>query len=108
MGLLTDADRAAMRADLISVRDDNPVSIVIRRGNTTLAAQTVRIARLAPARRTDQGNVEQSEQRVVVMGAIALDIAKGDRFNAGGNLYEVDFVRPNQTAMVAAEARLIA
>lgn len=108
MGLLTDADRAAMRADLQAVRDDNPVSITIRRGNTTLPTQTVRIARLAPARRTDSGQMEQSEQRVVVMGDTDLDIAKGDRFNAAGNLYEVDFVRPNQTAMVAAEARLIA
>lgn len=97
-----------MRADLLSVRDDNPVSITIRRGNTQLVAQTVRIARTAAGQRTDTGTLEQHEGRVVVMGDTTLDIATGDKFNAGGSLYQVDFVRPNKSAAVVAEARLIA
>lgn len=109
MGLLSSAEWAAMRADLRQVRDDNPVSIVIRRGAVELPGQTVRIARQgATNRRTDVGSIEQSEQRVVVMGEPSLDLRKGDRFNdASGELYEVDFVRPNRRAMLVAEARLI-
>lgn len=108
MGLLTAGDVAAMQADLLAVRDDNDVSIVIRRGSTTLAAQSVRVARQGGnATRSDGGGTEQFSQRVVVLGAVGLDIATGDRFNAGGRLYEVDFVRPNRVAATMAEARVI-
>lgn len=107
MALLTVADKAQMTVDLLAVRDDRPESIVLRRGDTALAAQTVRIARAGTAaRRVDGGNAEQWEQRVVVLGAADLDIETGDRFNdTAGRLYEVDFVRPNRGAMTAAEAK---
>lgn len=108
MGLLNASDIAAMQADLLAVRDDNDVSIVIRRAATTLAAQSVRVARAGTAaQRTDAGSAEQWTQRVVVLGAVALDIATGDRFNVGGRLYEVEFVRPNRVAATMAEARVI-
>ncbi len=108
MGLLNASDIAAMQADLLAVRDDNDVNIVIRRGATTLGAQSVRVARAGTiATRADGGNAEQWTQRVVVLGAVGLDIATGDRFNAGGRLYEVDFVRPNRVAATMAEARVI-
>ncbi len=108
MGLLNASDIASMQADLLAVRDDNDVSIVIRRNSTTLAAQSVRVARAgAGATRADGGSAEQWMQRVVVLGAVALDIATGDRFNTGGRLYEVDFVRPNRAAATMAEARVI-
>lgn len=98
-----------MAVDLRRVRDDNAVSISIRRGNNTLPGQSVRIARAGTiAQRSDGGGLEQSSGRVVVMGEPALDIALGDRFNVNGDLYEVDFVRPNRRAMVVAEARLVA
>lgn len=98
-----------MAADLQSVRDDNPVSIEIRRGTATLPPQTVRLARQGRInRRVDAGTIEQSEQRVVVLGDLTLDIQKGDRFNdESGELYEVDFVRPNRRAVIVAEARLV-
>lgn len=109
MGLMSSTDWARMAADLQSVRDDNATSIAIRRGGVTLPVQTVRLARQGTTnRRSDAGAIEQSEQRVVVLGDTAFDIAKGDRFNdANGELYEVDFVRPNRRAMVVAEARII-
>lgn len=109
MGMMSADDWQRMAVDLRRVRDDNAVSISIRRGSSTLTAQTVRIARAGTvANRSDSGGLEQSTQRVVVMGEAALDIAIGDRFNVNGDLYEVDFVRPNRRAMVVAEARLIA
>ena len=108
-GLLNSMDWTRMAADLQSIRDDNPVSIEIRRGTTTLPPQTVRLARQGTTnRRVDAGAIEQSEQRVVVLGDLTLDIQKGDRFNdESGELYEVDFVRPNRRAMVLAEARIV-
>lgn len=107
MALLTDSDRAQMAADLLAVRADRPESIVIRRDDTVLAPQTVRIARQGTsARRVDSGTTEQWEQRVVVLGAVDLDIETGDRFNdTSGRLYEVDFVRPNRVAATVAEAK---
>lgn len=104
---MMDWDAAAV--DLLAIRDDNSVSITIRRGASTLAAQTVRIARAGTrALQQDAGSIEQSSQPVVVVGAVELNIAKGDRFNAGGLLYEVDFVRPNRRAATMAEARVVA
>lgn len=109
MALLTAADITSMQADLLSVRDDRGESIVIRRGATTLPAQSARIARQGGnATRADGGGTEQFSQRVVVLGAVALDIQTGDRFNdTAGRLYEVDFVRPNRSAATMAEARVI-
>lgn len=109
MGLMRFGDWVRMAADLLTVRDDNAVTVSIRRGSSTLSAQTVRIARAGTiAQRSDSGGLEQSSGRVVVMGDVALDIALGDRFNVGDGLYEVDFVRPNRRAATVAEARLIA
>jgi hypothetical protein len=102
-------DWQRMAADLAAVRDDNAVTVSIRRGAVTLPAQSVRIARAGTiAQRSDSGGLEQSSGRVVVVGDTALDIAIGDRFNVGGDLYQVDFVRPNRRAMTVAEARLVA
>lgn len=107
--MMTAADWASMATDLQAIRDHNPVSIVIRRGNNTLNAQTVRFARmgLAASTRRDAGGIEQSEQRIVILGAVDIDIELGDRFTTDGDLYEVDFIRPNRRAARIAEARII-
>lgn len=106
--MLSAADWAAMTADLAAVRGDNPVSIVIRRGAATLAAQTVRVARLNSAGSSAGGNMsEEYRGRVVVMGATTLDIQVQDRFTVAGVLYRVTMVRPNKRAAVMAEAELV-
>lgn len=108
MGLLTDTDRAAMRADLLAVRDDNPVNIALRRGATTLAPQTVRIAKMqSQSQRKGADGIVHSEQRVIVHGALTLNVQLGDRFTVDGDLHEVDFIRPNRVAAIVAEARVI-
>lgn len=109
MGLIGSGELAQMAADLVEVRDDNGESIVIRRGDSTLSAQTVRIARLGSQGRAQEGQAtQQSEGRVVVLGSTTLDIQPGDRFNdANGALYQVVLVRPNRTAAVVAEATLV-
>jgi hypothetical protein len=106
--MLSAADWAAMRADLLAVRGDNPMSIVIRRGATTLASQTVRVARINNAGGSAGGNrSEEYRGRVVVMGATTLDIQVQDRFTVAGVLYRVTMVRPNRLAATMAEADLV-
>lgn len=103
------ADWTQMAADLALVRADNEISIVIRRGGSTLAAQGVRVARLAGAPSTrDSAGGQQVTGRVVVLGSTSFDVEVGDRFNDGADvLYEVTFVRPNRRAGVIAEARQV-
>jgi hypothetical protein len=108
--MLTDADRAAMAADLAEIAADNNTSIVIRRKNVTLAAQDVRIARAGKSQGTQatSGGAVQSEGNITVLGGVDLDIARGDRFNdAAGVLYEVDNVLPNRRHAIMARARMV-
>ena len=42
--MLNASDLLSMEADLEAIRGDNEISIVIRRGSSTLEAQSVRIA----------------------------------------------------------------
>ena len=107
--MLTDADRGQMAADLANIRDDRPVSIVIRRGNQTLAAQTVRIARGGniQAGATDAEAVQAAIAPVVVVGDASLNIQPGDRFTAQGTLYQVTALHPHRDAGVQAQARAV-
>lgn len=110
MGLLDDNDLAQMRADLVEVRGDREISIAIRRGDTTLTAQPVRIAGAGSAQgqEKDAAGSQEARGRVLVLGGIAFDIQPGDRFNDdNGVLYTVVFVRPNRAAAVVAEAEAV-
>jgi hypothetical protein len=99
---------AQMQAGLQAVRDDNAVSVQFKRAGVVLPAQTVRIARMAAQAQTvDGGNLQQAAARVVVLGAVNLNIRTGDRFVVDGNIYEVVLVRPNRRAATVAEAKLI-
>ena len=95
-------------ADLASVLADNAQSIVVRRGNSTLPAQSVRIARIANQGVVRNGEgTQESRGRVVILGGLALDIRPDDRFtDAHGVLYRVVLVRPNRRAAVIAEAEV--
>ncbi len=107
--MLTDADRARMTAGLQAIRNDRPVSIVIRRGGTTLAAQTVRIARGGniQAGSADVAGVQGVLAPVVVVGDAALNIRPQDRFTVGGILYEVTAIHPNRDHGTQAQGRQV-
>jgi hypothetical protein len=106
--MLSAADWAQMAADLLEVRSDNPVSIVIRRGATTVAAQTVRVARVSSQGSVVGGNrTEEVRGRAVILGATTLNIQVEDRFTIAGVLYRVTIVRPNRRAAVVAEAEMV-
>lgn len=100
-------DLTQMQADLAAVRGDNEVQIVIRRGQTTLAAQRVRVARMSPGAKRDDAAVREARGQVVLMGGLTLDVQLDDRFTLSGVLYRVSFVRPNRTVAVMAEAEQI-
>jgi hypothetical protein len=83
-------------------------TITIRRGGTTLSAQTVRIGKPSSVVVTDSEGAEQAAQLVPVIGDTDLDIQKGDRFNdSDGKLYEVTGVRAHTHWAKVAEAEVV-
>jgi hypothetical protein len=105
---MTPEDWLTMQGDLLAVRDMNATSIVLRRGAETLAAQTVRVARMGfTARKASSAGAQEATTGVVVMGVVTLDIQAGDRFTLSGGLYEVTFIRPNRRAATVAEAQAV-
>jgi hypothetical protein len=108
MMMLNSDDWTQMASDLVDIRDDNVVSVVLRRGSSSLDAQSVRVARSGArgGARSSEGAEEQRGQ-VLVAGDTSLDIEVGDRFTYGGILYRVTFVRPNQRAGIMAEAEAV-
>lgn len=105
--VLTAADLALIEADVAALVAEHGHAVVFRRGNTDLPAQTVRVAaKSGPARYTGQAAAEV-RTAVVVVGGRTLDIAVGDRFNAGGLLYRVTGVHPDRRAFTQAEAELV-
>lgn len=93
---------------MTKIRNLRAESIAIRRGATTLSAQSMRIERTSRGRLSD--TVEASEWRAdaVINMATNANIAVGDRFNdTNGRLYEVTFIRPNRSVATFAEAVVI-
>ena len=107
--MLTSQDRARMTADLRAIRDDRPVSIAIRRNNSTLAAQTVRIARGGniQAGTTDANGLQAAVGAVIVVGDATLNIQPNDKFTVGSALYEVIAIHPNRDHGTQAQARQV-
>lgn len=109
MGLIGPSDLTQMAADMAEVVGDRDESVVIRRGDATLAAQTVRIARSGGrgARRESDG-AEETRGSVIVVGDTSFDVRPDDRFNDGNDvLYRVVLVRPNRDWVVVAEAEVV-
>lgn len=107
--MLTATDRVCMAAGLREIRDDRAVSIAIRRGNQTLPAQTVRIARGGniQAAASDTEAVQAAIGAVIVVGDASLNIQPNDRFAVGAALYEVVAIHPNRDQGTQAQARMV-
>jgi hypothetical protein len=107
--MLHEADRNQITADLQAIRNDRPQSIAIRRGNQTLAAQTVRIARGGniQAGTSDLEAIQAAVGAAIVVGDAALNIQPGDRFTVGTVLYEVTAIHPNRDHGTQAQARQV-
>lgn len=87
------------------IRARNEVNLQIRRGDTTLAAQDMRIE-YAGSRgfRLQSDAARQANQAVFILGEPDMDIAIDDRLTYQSVLYQVVFVQPNRLAATIAEA----
>ena len=101
-------DWDSLRTDLLAIRDDNATSVILRRGETTLAAQTARVERAGTSarQRASEGG-GRAAGAITILGDVGLDIQVKDRFTLNGVLYEVTFVRPNRRSATIAEAEAI-
>lgn len=105
---LTD-DRATSIGDLIALK---PTSITIRRGSSTLSAQTVRLETLASQRMVvGEGGVTHACDALALCyyghPTIAnTDIQAGDRFVASGVAYEVVLKMPGHVDNIQAWLRV--
>jgi hypothetical protein len=103
--VISSDDLAQMQNDLADMRADNSVSLVFRRGETTLPAQTVRIARSGGRGSFRSGAAsEEARGQVIVTGPTSLDVQVDDRFTYSAVLYRVTFIRPTRTVDTVAEA----
>lgn len=94
-----------MAEDLRAIRAENEVSLQLRRGSTSLAAQPMRIE-YAGARgfRIQSDAARASQQPVFILGEPDMDIAVDDRLTYAGILMKVVFIQPNRLACTIAEA----
>lgn len=97
-----------IEADLTRVRLDNESMVALRRGNDTLAEQSMRIE-IAGSRgfRVFSDAARESRQAMVILGEKDMDIAVEDRFTLGGQLCRVVFIQPNRQAATIAEAVVV-
>ncbi len=106
--MLTAADLAQMQADLAEIVADRSVSVIVRRGATTLPAQTVRVERTGRlGRKQNSADGEETRIDIVILGSTTLDVQKDDRITVDGVLYRVAAVRPNGAAGIQAEAERV-
>lgn len=100
---------ARVNADLMKIRDERAESITIRRGDSTLSVQTVRIEKVQSyGLQVRSLNGKEYRATILVLGDTDLDIAVEDRFNdASGNLNMVIYVNPNHDACTVAEATAV-
>ncbi len=98
-------DWTQAQKDMRAIRAENEVSLVIRRGATSLTTQAMRIE-YAGTRgfRLQSDAARSANQAVFILGEPNMDIAIDDRLTYGGILFNVVFVQPNKLACTIAEA----
>ena len=98
----------SMEDDLTAIRLQNESSIALRRNNSTLSAQSMRVE-IAGTRafRLQSDAARESRQAVFILAAKDADIQNEDRFTLDGQVYRVVFVQPNKTAATIAEAIVV-
>ena len=101
---MTASDWLRMQADAELVRRDRSYDIEFRRGETTLAAQEVRIEAVGRGSRLQSEAARESRAAVVIFGAMDLDVQVEDRFTLDGVLFRVVFVAVNRDVDTQAEA----
>lgn len=86
------------------IRARNEVSLVIRRGSSSLAAQDMRIEYAGSrAFKLQSDAARAAAQAVFILGEPDMDIQKDDRLTHDGKLIRVVFVQVNRLAATIAE-----
>jgi hypothetical protein len=104
--LIAAQDAADFDAASIIARD--PHTLLLARGSTDIAAQTVRIVPQSAARGAEQygrDGTQTGELVAVIIGDDTLDIARGDRFKWRSATYEVETVNKLLNGQTQAMAR---
>ncbi len=91
--------------DMRAIRAENEVSLAIRRAETSLTAQAMRIE-YAGARgfRLQSDAAREAQQAVFILGEPDMNIQPEDRLTFDGHVLKVVFVQPNRLAATIAEA----
>lgn len=94
--------------DMNAIRLANESSLTLRRGSSSLSAQSARVE-IAGSRgfRVQSDAAREHRQAVVILGAAAMDIALEDRFTLNDLLYRVVFIQPGREACTIAEAVVV-
>lgn len=94
--------------DMRKIRAENEKSVVLRRNNTPLTAQLMRIEITGTRGFQVQSDAaREARQAVVILGEKNMDIAREDRFTENGDVYRVVFIQPNREACTIAEAVVV-
>lgn len=106
--MIESGDWTQMQGDLDDMIGDNRISITLRRGESSLAAQDVRLVRVGGrASQVSGSGTSAARAAVIVYGFASLDIQRKDRFTHNGSLYEVTFIRPSRLVGTVAEAEVV-
>jgi hypothetical protein len=102
--MLSAGDWQLMRDLAAQVRSDRSQDVELRRGDTTLDPQEMRIEAVGRGSRLQSDAARESKTAVVIFGDIDLDIAVDDRFTLEEMLFQVVFVSVNRDIDTQAEA----
>ena len=98
----------ASAEDMRAIRRDNEVSLAIRRAESTLSAQLMRIEIAGSRAMMAMSDAARSaKQAAYILGEPDMNIAVGDRLTHTGILLEVVFIQPNRLAATIAEAVVV-
>lgn len=94
--------------DMTAIRLANESSLTLRRGSSTLSAQSARVE-ITGTRgfRVQSDAAREARQAVVILGTASMNIELDDRFTLDGLLYRVVFIQPGRDACTIAEAVVV-
>jgi hypothetical protein len=102
--MLSASDWLWMQDIAAQVRTDRSYDIALRRGETVLEAQEMRIEAVGRGARMISDAAQEARTAVVMFGAMDADIMIGDRFTLDGVLYRIVAIAPNRDVDTQAEA----
>lgn len=98
----------ASAEDMRAIRKDNEVSLAIRRNDTTLSAQLMRIEIAGTrAMMAMSDAARQAKQAAYILGEPDMNIMIDDRLTYNNILLRVVFIQPNRLAATIAEAVVV-